>query len=248
MIITLRNLKKLIHESLIIENSSAVTDDSAKEIMKKFPKGLKKIGIDTSKLDSLKVLGTGTRGTAFLVSNDRVFKVTNDDKEAQAASLIQGKNEKSLVRIYAVVHFADTPYYGILQEKLNPLPDDIGKEYNNALVKTLVPVWIAKSNGSWETVKELTKKHIKDQIAKKNLNKEDMDEYVKSVNSSWNMLINKFYIRDMFETLQKLGIRFHDFHAGNLMTRDDGQLVLIDLGMSKVSGTGNIENLTEIKL
>jgi serine/threonine protein kinase len=248
IITTLKQLRKIIAETILLENAVVSAEDAA-NIVKKFPKGLKKLGIDSDNFAKYKVLGTGTRGTAFLVG-DKVFKITNDDKEAQAASLIQGKNVKSLVNVYAVVHFADTPYYGILQEKLNPLPDDIGKTYNNALVKTAVPVWIAKSSGSWDKVKELTKEHIQREVKKKfgdDTSSDEVKEYVKSVNEAWNMLVNKFYIRDMFNTLQELGIRFHDFHAGNLMMRDGGQLVLIDLGMSKVSGKGKIDSLVEIE-
>jgi serine/threonine protein kinase len=248
MFITLRKLKAIINETILHENAT-VTAEDALEIVKKFPKGLKKLGIDVDNFKSYKVLGTGTRGTAFLVG-DKVFKITNDAKEAQAASVIQGKNEKSLVNVYSVVHFADTEYYGILQEKLDPLPDDIGKEYNQALIKTAVPVWIAKSNGDWNKVKEMTKDHIRNKIKEKfgkdaEVSSPEVREFVKSVNESWNLLVNTYFIRDMFNTLQKYGIRFHDFHAGNLMIRGDGQLVLIDLGMSKVQGTGDISTLSE---
>lgn len=248
MIVTFRRLRALIREAVLRE-AEAVDAGQAKELLKKFPKGMQKLGVDVNKVDSLPVLGTGTRGTAFDIGGDKVLKVTNDDKEASAASVMVGKDIKNIVHFYGVYRLGDTPFYAVLQEKLQPLPADQGEAFNKALVATGLPIWIKRAEGSWDKVKELSKQHIADQVKKKfkgNLNSPEAQEYIKNVNEKWNSLVKQYGIRDMFKTLTELGIDFHDYHAGNMMQRQDGTLVLIDLGMSKIrGGGGQIQAMTE---
>ncbi len=250
MVMTLRRFKRLVAEAIIREDAP-VDAGQAQELIKKFPKGMKKYGIDASKADSLKVLGTGTRGTAFDIGG-KVLKVTNDSKEAEAAAVMVGKDVKNIVNFYAVWRFGDTPFYGITQEKLQPLPPDQGKAFNDALVATGLPIWIKRAQGSWDNVKSLTKQHILDQVKKKfkdNVNSPEAQQYAKGINEKWNTLVRTYGLRDMFNTLTEYGIDFHDYHAGNMMMRGDGTLVLIDLGMSKIrGGGGQIQAMTERNL
>lgn len=226
-----------------------MSDSDAKELLKKFPKGLARLGLSPSKVDSLQVLGTGTRGTAFEFG-DKVLKVTNDAQEARAAATLVGKDVQNVCRYFAVVKFGDTDNYGIVQEKLKPLPAEAAKEFNDALVATGLPIWIKRAGGSWDEAKKLTKEYILGQVKKKfgdNLNSPKAQEYARSINSSWNDLVKKYGLRDIFNTLTELGIDFHDYHAGNMMVRDDGTLVLIDLGMSKIrGGGGKIDTITQV--
>lgn len=243
---TFMTMKRL--RSILSEDNKPVDEGGSKELLKKFPKGLKRLGVDASKIDSYPTLGTGTRGTAFDIGNDRVLKVTNDEHEAHAASVLVGKDIKNIVRFYAVVHFGDSPYYGILQEKLDPLPAASQKEFNDALVATALPIWIKRANGSWDEAKKLTKEYIVSQVKKKfsdNMNSPQAQEFARNINGKWNELVNKFGLRDIFNTLTELGIDFHDYHAGNMMVRRGGTLVLIDLGMSKIKGSAKIDTLTE---
>jgi len=235
--------------SLLSEASGPIDAEQAKGLLDKFPKGLAGLGINAKNAGSFAVLGTGTRGTAFDVGGDRVLKVTNDEHEAQAAAVLVNKDIKNIVRVYAVVHFGDTPYYGILQEKLQPLPADVANEFNDALVATALPIWIKRANGSWDEVKKLTKQYILKQVKEKfgldKLNTPQAQQFAQNINSKWNELVNKYGLRDIFKTLTELGIDFHDYHAGNMMVRDDGTLVLIDLGMSKIRGAGKISTITQ---
>jgi hypothetical protein len=243
---TLRTLRRLLSEALLLEENQPIDAEQAMQLMKKFPKGMKKMGVNP---DALRKIATGTRGTAFDAGNDKVFKVTNDEKEAQAASVMVGKDIKNIVHFYGVCRFGDTPFYGIMQEKLEPLPKEASNAFNKALVATGLPIWIKRAEGNWDNAKKLTKQYILEQVKKKfsdNLNSPDAQAYARGINEQWNLLVTKFGPRDMFNTLTQLGIDFHDYHAGNLMQRADGTMVLIDLGMSKVSGGGgNIETINQ---
>jgi hypothetical protein len=243
VIMTLRRLR------LILEGNTPIDEKQSIELLKRYPKALRRIGVDVNRLDSLPVLGTGTRGTAFDLGNGKVLKVTNDDREAAAASMMVGKDLKNIVHFYAVWKFKDTSFYCVLQEKLQPLPKEQAERFNDALVATGLPIWIKRANGSWDEAKKLTKEYIISQVKKRfsdNMNSPQAQEFARGINEKWNMLIKHFGLRDMFNTLTELGIDFHDYHAGNVMVRADGTLVLIDLGMSKIRGQGgDIETISQ---
>jgi predicted unusual protein kinase regulating ubiquinone biosynthesis (AarF/ABC1/UbiB family) len=80
------------------------------------------------------------------------------------------------------------------------------------------------------------------------LGSDEAKAYASDINQKWNVLVTRFGLRDMFNVLTELGIDFHDYHAGNMMLREDGTLVLIDLGMSKVKSPGKIDTISERKL
>jgi len=243
-------VRKIIAEALLNENNESTDESSAKEVLKKFPKGMKALGVNN--VDSLKALGVGTRGTAFDVGNGKVLKLTNDEKEAGAASVLVGKNIKNIVNFYAVKRLKDTPYFVILQEKLEPLSSENSKAFNNALVATGLPIWIKRAEGSWDRAKFLTKDYIIGTVKKKfsgKLDSPEAKEFASKINSQWNTLVNTYGLKEMFKTLTDVGIDFHDYHAGNMMQRDDGTLVLIDLGMSKIRASGGeVEMITQIGL
>ena len=248
IVTSVRKVRLIISEAFLNEADGSTTDESsAKEILKKFPKGMKALGINN--VDSLKVLGIGTRGTAFDMGGGKVLKITNDEKEAGAASVLLGKKINNIVNFFAVKKLKDTPYYVIVQEKLQPLSPEHSKAFNDALVMTGLPIWIKRASGSWETAKKLTKDYILSQVKKKFPDKFDSPEakaFATSANKSWNTLVNTYGLKEMFSTLTDLGIDFHDYHAGNMMQRDDGTLVLIDLGMSKIRASGgDVEMITQ---
>jgi hypothetical protein len=256
MKIRLSQLKRFIREesekvSGSLGSGAALDPASVKEVIKKFPKGIGKMGIDATRVDSFPVLGTGTRGTALDIGDDRVLKVTNDDREVAAAGTLVGQRIKNIVNFYSVFKFGDTGLFGIVQEKLKPLPKADAKLFNDALVATGLPIWIKRAEGSWDKVKQLTKEYVVSQVRKKfrdDLGSDEAKAYASDINQKWNVLVTRFGLRDMFNVLTELGIDFHDYHAGNMMLREDGTLVLIDLGMSKVKSPGKIDTISERKL
>jgi hypothetical protein len=246
------NSHKLLREvikNLLIVEAAAIEEVEAREIIERFPKGLRKYGVDASKVKSFKKLGTGTRGTAFDVGGGKVLKVTNDLKETQAAAKLMGKDLPNIVKYFGVWKFGDSGTFGITQEFLYPISKEDGKELNAALVKTGLPVWLKKSGYDWDASKELVKKYVLDQVKSRFKGGETSEEakaFAKEALVAWDLLVSKYKIRDMFKTLQGLGIDFHDFHAGNVMRRQDGSIVLIDLGYSKISGDdGAVDTINE---
>jgi hypothetical protein len=243
---TVGHIRKLIKEAI---NSSPVDASQSTQLLSKFPKFLEKIGV--SDASSLKTIATGTRGTALETPDGKVLKVTNDEKEAAASAALTGLggDVPGVVKVFGVWQLGDSNVFAILQEKLEPISDADGKEFNSALIATAVPLWMAKSGGDWSVVKEKTKSHIAAKAKKDfgGISTPEAQEFVKKANAAWNLLVTKFHLRDLFQTLTAIGIDFHDYHAGNMMKRPDtGELVLIDLGMSRVRGKGGrIETVTE---
>lgn len=238
----------------IVLSEGAVSEDYAREIMKRFSRGMSSMGITPTDVDSLVALGSGMHGTAFETPDGNVIKVTNDASEAQAAAALVGQSISSIVHYYDVWEFGDTGLYGLAQEKLVPLEKSEGQAFNDALISTGLPIWIRRAPNDWDKIKELTRDHIFRKIKKKypeNFNSPAAQQFTHEINAQWNELIHRFHVRDMFRTLTNLGIDFHDYHAGNLMKRPGtGELVLIDLGISVVhaGGAGKMKNMTECSL
>ena len=247
MKITFGQLRRLVREGLTLEagEPKPITADQTKELLKKFPKGVAKLGIKD--VDGLQQLGsTGTHGTAFDLG-DKVLKVTDDEREAKAASALVGKDVKGVVNFYGVWSLGNTGAYAILQEKLLPINASEAKSFNDALVTTAFPLWAKRAGGSWDKVKALTKDYVKDTVKKKfkSFDSPEAKEFIAKANEQWNLLVKKYGVKELFETLTELGIEFSDYHAGNMMKREDGMLVLIDLGQSKVGKAGTIQTITQ---
>jgi hypothetical protein len=245
---------RLIIEGNLLLMEGAVGGDYAREIMLRFPRGMEAIGIPSHSVESLPVVGTGTHGTAFETPDGRIIKVTNDSKEAQAAATLLGQFIPSIVNYYDVWEFGDTGLFGLLQEKLVPLEKPEAQAFNDALVATGLPVWIRRAPGDWDKVKELTKRHILNKVRKKfpdEHNSPAAQRFAHEANAQWNMLVTRYRVKDMFETLSGLDIDFHDYHAGNLMKRPGtGELVLIDLGISviRTGAGGTMRSMTERRM
>lgn len=241
-------LRQIIESNLLLE---AVDEQHAREVMMKFGRGMSQLGVPPESVDSLPLLGVGTHGSAFETPDGRVIKVTNDSKEAEAASALLGQFVPSIVNYYDVWEFGGTGLYGILQEKLVPLEAGEAKAFNDALVATGLPVWIRRAPGDWAKVKQLTRQHILSKVRKQfpdDHNSPEAQRFAHEINAQWNMLVQRYRVRNMFNTLDSLGIDFHDYHAGNLMKRPEtGELVLIDLGISviRVGAGGKMRSMNE---
>lgn len=84
-------------------------------------KKLGKLGLAVTKL-----LGSGSWGDAFLLSNGNVLKITKDKTEAQSAAYLKGKNLKYVYHVFDVFKFKNTSkIYFIVQERLSKLSKDL---------------------------------------------------------------------------------------------------------------------------
>ena len=70
-------------------------------------------------------LGTGTMGTAFMLTNGKVLKMTYDESEAKASALIMQHPAEHLVKIFDVFKFPTSVgnkfVFGVVKEKLEEL-------------------------------------------------------------------------------------------------------------------------------
>jgi cytidyltransferase-like protein len=235
-----------------------VTTYEAQEILKKNADKLAKKGINTK---VAKPLGQGTRGVAFDVGGNKVLKVTNDAQEAVASFKLKEFNMKHVAKFFDVFRFPeDDPnlgaVYGVLQEKLSPVSgmgkdpggtDSSGEaaELNMAIIAFNLQPAIYHAGYDWEKVKEACQKKIYEDIDRKypewktdetGTYKKYAVKYAEDMNEKWKVITKKFHIDEMVQELTSKGVKFHDYHAGNIMVRPSGDYVLIDIGYSKVAG------------
>jgi cytidyltransferase-like protein len=207
--------------------------------------------------NAAKQIGQGTRGVAFDIGNNRVLKISNDVQEAIAANKLKEFNLKHVVRFFDVFRFPEEDpklghVYGVVQEKLIPLggADSSNQqvsgesaELNNALIKLQLPQTIYKSGYDWDRTKQMVAEFVQSEIKRKypQFSSDDIDrkyaeKYAAEMNGYWKICTQKFHIGDMVQELSAKGVKFHDYHAGNIMKRPNGEYVLIDIGYSKVAG------------
>ena len=236
--------------------TTGVTTQIAQQVIKKNAQKLAKRSINASQA---KPLGQGTRGVAFDVGGNRVLKITNDAQEAVASYKLMGMALKHVAKFSDVFRFPDDEelvggVYGILQEKLEPFPgmgkDPSGRDasgdaanLNRAILAFNLQETIYRSGGQWDKVKEACQQQIWDKIGKQypNWKSDEIDkkyaiEYAKKMNAQWDIITKQVHIDMMVQELTAKGIKFHDYHAGNIMKRPNGDYVLIDIGYSKVAG------------
>lgn len=206
--------------------TESLSESDASDLVKRWGKKLSSRGVDSS---TLKLLGSGTQGTAFLTADGKVLKVTGDHSEAAACAKLKGSSSKSVVRIDDVFRFGKTPYYGIVQEKLEPLSPEETKSFNDAVILTYFPVFLAKNGYDWNTMVEKVKEHVKKNAAGKG---DKAKEFLERANDAWRLLTKRYGIKSIHDELLAAGIMFHDYQAANVMKRN-GSYVLIDPGLSK---------------
>lgn len=222
-------LKQFIFEAV---GARQVDNSEALQIAQKFSKALAKKGVNVA---SLKPIAAGSRGVAFDAGGGKVLKITGDDREASASSRLLESTSDSLAKIYDVWQFSGTDAYGILQEKLSDLSAGEVKEFNDALILTRFPVFLAKNGYDWDVAKGAMKEYARGLVKSGKVSPQQFNE-------AWGTL-TKFGMHKIHDALRELGISFHDYHGGNLMKRGDGSIVLIDPGMSKVAGSATVPTL-----
>lgn len=214
-----------------------VKEEQARQLLQKNADRLAKKGIDVRRLQAI---GQGTRGVAFAVG-DKALKVTNDVQEAVAANKLKGLGMKHVVRVDDVFKFQEGELYGVLQERLQPLEKKESNTLNFDLWDpeiwgkgTEIPRLIYDSGYDWDKVKVMATEALKKALSAAPEN--ERQELAERANRAWKNLNDRFRIGDMVRELSSKGIRFHDYHAGNIMKRANGDYVVIDIGYSKVAG------------
>jgi serine/threonine protein kinase len=163
------------------------------------------------------LLGTGSYGSAYKLSNGNVMKITGDKTEARSASYIKGKHLKHVYEVYDVFQFKTLPYKWFIEtELLTPLSDSETQKLEGSAI-------------AGEDTRSI--KYWFNQLDKL---KENYGEIPKiAMDIAYGLL-----------ELNKLGIEFGDTHAGNIMKRHNGDYVIIDIGQSR-SPEGQIKVLEQ---
>jgi hypothetical protein len=181
----------------------------------------------------IKLLRSGTKGSAFLVDNGKkVLKITDDVDEALRAERIRGKHFKNLINYYDIRRIKSSNdmingKYCLLMDKLPKVLtddrdiEDIFKRYDNmydiAWSRNNMPGYeIANTNSLRKFIKkELSEKKFYDVLS---------DDYKVIAERMWFDLIQ---IR---KQLKKCGIVTNDITSGNLGFDKMGNLVFYDMG------------------
>jgi hypothetical protein len=222
----LRHLIREVCRHLITET---IDVDAAWDVLERWESSLRQNkGIVVARIKSMK---KGTNGVAF-EWQDKVVKVTDDRAEAYACNALIGSGVEALVKIFDVWQFGETGQvgekgvYAVVQERLTDLSEEESKRFNNALVLTRWPIFLNKNGYDWDATEAATDAYA--------ASKAKSEEEAAKFRTAWQTLL-EFGVKEMHDGLISVGIKFHDYHAGNLMKRD-GKIVLIDPGLSRLAG------------
>lgn len=216
-----------------------VPPEEAAKIFEQFQEQLKKKGIDVLRA---KPIGKGTWGTAYDLGSGKVLKVTRDKTEAVASLKLKDKAFHHVVRVYDVWNFKGLDVYGIILEKLSPLPIEQGKVINAALFDTHILNALLKRAGDWEAGVALSLEWCKedaeakpdeidpDSSTRKMTFREKLAQHPQNIKT-----LEDSHLNEMARELKSIGVLFADYHAGNIMLRGNDPVVL-DIGQSKITG------------
>ena len=176
--------------------------------------------LDAIGTTSAKALGSGQKGTAFAIDGGRVLKLTTDKSEANAMALVAAHPSPYVVRVYDVFKlgpkFTSTALYGIVQERLSS-PDASWSRFINSINDAILHGKFLSSS------------------AVSNFRNEFDDTDGENAGQVASVFMDQRFdwIQGLAEYFESVGIKFMDFHAGNLMKSKSGGHVMIDLGVSK---------------
>lgn len=169
--------------------------DVAKELERRYPNAIP--------------IGAGAYGLAYDIGDNKVLKITYDEKEAENALKIMKKPSIAYVKVYSVEAVRDLHY--LITEKVEPLSvEEIAiyqevREYCHRLTK----IYLSE--------KEAIERYLEAQY------KKDKERYIMG-EQVW----------DLVDRLSEIGsgLSNSDAHAKNLGWDKDHRLVLLDLGPS----------------
>jgi hypothetical protein len=192
-----------------------VSSSDALAYLEEYEESLKKAGVKIS--GEPRVLGDdrGAQGTPVDIGGT-VLKFTRDRTEANASYRIKGKKLKNVANIYNVYELGDEHVYVIHQELLQPL--DMQIKTNWSMFR--VPISIYFKTKSKEKALQSGMENIDWNFPG---NHSLRDTFISVLHQSLNAA----------EELMSNKIIAPDRHSDNVMQRDDGTIVLIDLGLSR---------------
>jgi hypothetical protein len=198
------------------------------DLLESFPELIPKLNKIGYEIGSM--LGSGTKGSAYQLSNGRVLKVTTDVTEAEASAVLIGKSLKNVINVFKVFMFKNLPQriqdeedlFFIEEQKLNNI------QCGNNLAVGIIGNRVDKI--SYDQ-KDISFEEIIKQIEK--ILKGNARAFIKK---------NEKLIKDLYggaNELKSVGIKFDDYIGCNV-GMNNGNYVIFDLGYSK-SPVGQID-------
>jgi serine/threonine protein kinase len=200
-------------------------------------------------------LGSGAYGTAYLLKNGNVLKVTSDDLEARTSGAIVNRNNKHIAKIYRVFRFSSNKErFFIEQEKLKAdrslrkkidrllwyqikiTPEN--EKYARKINPFLLPNLDVSKTIIYFSISELLRVEF-------SLKKPSNNVLLFVKNSKISETQKKF-ITDIVgaaKELKRNKITWNDLHPGNVAIDDKGNYKIIDLGLSEIDAKSNIEEI-----
>ena len=222
-----------------ISNPDKLEKDFNKYISTQNPRGVGKIhqSIGDNLFDTIKVLkndfgfdkieyaGEGHFGMAFIVNDDKILKLTNNEDEIRGIKKVLNKDIPNVIHYYDVKHYPDSNIYAILMDKVDLLSLEEETIYTT--------MYYEGSNYSdsdfWD---EYDDDEIRDELIDKlqdRLQNPEEEDELEPFDINHNDMIN--YIEKYRELLNKLeenGVPTADLHGGNIGAKD-GKLIHFDV-------------------
>lgn len=187
---------------------------------------LKKIEINSG----LKLLGHGGGGFAYLMDDNRVFKLTADTGEVDASIKLMLRNPKYLAKPYAIYKIIDTEenkaYFGIIQEYIKDKPTETFISYRRIFDK-ISPFGVGFGDFFMGLVRKYNYNaslRIVNGILTENLESEVNE------NDRKNTYMFFIGILNIKNELVEFDIKSNDFSVFNNLGYDDGVLKFFDYG------------------
>lgn len=236
----MRDAKKLSNERKSDEEPDEWDEVLAKmrisegEVLFAHAPAFRKLGLLTP-LDTK--LGRGSFGHAYDLGSGKVLKLTRDHTEAIASRAVAGKNLSHVVRIDSVWSLPRTlvserwaPWFAIVREKLDPLPEDdnflfeeaIFKIYDDDDIDIKIPI-SSSMRKKWHALLQdrLRKMRRPDGLARCMA---ILDAVAKGASA-----------------LKTVGVDWFDLLPDNVMLNSDGQMCISDVGFSDYTREGEID-------
>lgn len=208
-----------------------------------------RLGIDPE--TKLQKLGSGLNGTAYLMPDGQnVLKITKDSSEAEAMAKLIGKKPRHVVEVSRVIDL-EGELFCIVQEKVDPPAQD----WVNLFETTRV--WFSEERPVTEENVKIFEEQWRYQAQASFIKAEDeMGDWSDinpgddAIKLTWPDRFDDRKIKWLYGLANELigfGITFHDMNDGNIMRRGT-EHVLIDLGMSEVTGGRDLETLASVAM
>jgi hypothetical protein len=222
-----------------ISNPDKLEKDFNKYISTQNPRGVGKIhqSIGDNLSDTIKVLkndfgfdkieyaGEGHFGMAFVVNDDKILKLTNNEDEIRGIKKVLNKDIPGVIHYYDVKHYPDSNVYAILMDKVDLLSPEEETVYTT--------MYYEGSNyfpsDFWDLFNDKNERKEIVKIVSDRLSDPYPEDELEPYDLDYNEIVD--YIKKYKKLLLKLvknDIPTADLHGGNIGVKD-GELIHFDV-------------------